>query len=176
MNLQFVQKIIKNVGVSPTIIKRGLEIYKNNEIKELKYEYTVDDEENQIIIINALVKGSKLYEVNLELFYDEDEDIDFEDQFNLISEECNCPYADSYYGNWDTCKHRAAVLIKFFMDKGDKISSEINSSFEERKKFNEYVVFKTWINCLGFTNNKVKINYRVKGFDNKTINFKIYGN
>ena len=174
MNLQFVQKIIKNVGVSPTIIKRGLEIYKNNEIKELKYEYTVDDEENQIIIINALVKGSKLYEVNLELFYDEDEDIDFEDQFNLISEECNCPYADSYYGNWDTCKHRAAVLIKFFMDKGDKISSEINSSFEERKKFNEYVVFKTWINCLGFTNNKVKINYRVKGFDNKTINFKIF--
>ena len=79
MNLQFVQKIIKNVGVSHTIIKRGLEIYKNNEIKELKYEYTVDDEENQIIIINALVKGSKLYEVNLELFYDEDEDIDFED-------------------------------------------------------------------------------------------------
>ena len=38
MNLQFVQKIIKDVGVSPTMIKRGLEIYKNNEVKEIKYE------------------------------------------------------------------------------------------------------------------------------------------
>ena len=35
MNLQFVQKIIKNVGVSPTIIKRGLEIYKNNVLVDL---------------------------------------------------------------------------------------------------------------------------------------------
>ena len=68
MNLQFVQKIIKDVGVSPTMIKRGLEIYKNNEVKEIKYEYIMDEDGAQFIIINATVKGSKMYKVELELF------------------------------------------------------------------------------------------------------------
>ena len=96
MNLQFVQKIIKNVGVSPTIIKRGLEIYKNNEIKEIKYEYIMDEDGAQFIIINATVKGSKLYKVELELFYDDDENINFEEKFSLSNESCTCPYSSSY--------------------------------------------------------------------------------
>ena len=74
-----------------TIYKSGMVYYKENRILQFKKE---DGE------INAIVRGSRQYNVHIELDESRDEPPDWDAT-------CNCPYFETSF----ICKHIAAVLI-----------------------------------------------------------------
>lgn len=74
-------------SVNPTILNRGLQIYRDGQIRSIK--------ETVIGLWSAKVKGTTLYDVAIRLQND-----------NIQSVQCNCPYNRSEY-----CKHVLAVLL-----------------------------------------------------------------
>ncbi len=85
--------------VSNKVYKRGINYYKSNKIQEYDY-YLLEDNSFKIV---AWVSGSYLYQVliNLELT----------DGHLHIDGSCDCPY------NWEEfCKHKVAVLYRFFKE------------------------------------------------------------
>lgn len=157
MDYKIVQNILRQNGISSTIIKRGYELYKGNAIKEYRLDI---DSINYKIRIYSKVLGTKLYEefINLSM----------EDDFTLNLSRCSCPF--NYY---DVCKHSAAVLIKFLMEDYIDLSHNIEDLKKLKEKKELYKSFTSFVNKIDFINEKTQIEYRVKGFE-KMVNFKVF--
>ncbi|MGM0508278.1 MAG: SNF2-related protein [Fusobacteriota bacterium] len=130
--------------------KRGKDYYNTKKI--VKYDYGINKKGQ--VIINAAVKGSSIYLVDLAFSID-DQDIDIGD----VS--CTCP--DNCFR---FCKHSAAVLYKFLKeDFGEKyIQKRKKLIFEKLSK----------ISKESKEEQKKELEYHVNGLTkNSRINFKI---
>lgn len=160
MDLRTVEKILRNLGVSTTMVKRGYDLYKGNTVKKFELNY---DENHEILEINSEVKGTKLYSEYLVLDFEGDEVV-------INSDHCDCPYT-----GWDICKHSSAVLFKFFFEYYEKFQKDMEQFNHNKKDIADFNNFRTVINNLGFVSQRVKLSYRIKGLDKSgMVNFKIF--